>query len=230
MRAALSTEGARPIAADENVNGEEALRALVKPYLPVAAGDVTSIGSIPHACGDYCRAGVCRFHRKGKCFDGPLCRFCHCPGADHPPPPKTQKKRNAKHTGRTNKQESKPTKRDTRRQRENEQCENTRTNGPADTNAAALAALFAALQVDAPPPAMCPPMFCPPLPPPCMMQMPLPPMIPPPPMMPIMGFMPAWGLAPFDPRRRRGLAPVPELAALQPFGRYASQLTTVDDN
>jgi hypothetical protein len=46
-------------------------------------GNLLSIGSIPHFCGEAC-VGPCRFHRKGKCFDGPLCRFCHIPGDNHP--------------------------------------------------------------------------------------------------------------------------------------------------
>jgi hypothetical protein len=52
--------------------------SFLDPYLPKCAGEATSIGSIPHACGQAC-VGPCRFHRKGKCFDGTLCRFCHFP-------------------------------------------------------------------------------------------------------------------------------------------------------
>jgi hypothetical protein len=54
----------------------------LNPYLPSHAGQMMSIGSIPHAHGVAC-VGPCRFHRKGKCFDGSLCRFCHFPD-DHP--------------------------------------------------------------------------------------------------------------------------------------------------
>jgi hypothetical protein len=54
----------------------------LNPYLPCHGGQMMSIGSIPHAHGVAC-VGPCRFHRKGKCFDGSLCRFCHFPD-DHP--------------------------------------------------------------------------------------------------------------------------------------------------
>merc|ERR1719359_596684 len=55
---------------------------LLDRFIPRYRGEPTSIGSIPHAAGDAC-GGACRFHRKGKCFDGALCRFCHLPD-DHP--------------------------------------------------------------------------------------------------------------------------------------------------
>jgi hypothetical protein len=50
-----------------------------------------SIGSIPHAHGVAC-VGPCRFHRKGKCFDGSLCRFCHFPDEHPGAVKKTQRK------------------------------------------------------------------------------------------------------------------------------------------
>jgi len=56
------------------------LLTLLQRFIPRdQLGNLLSIGSIPHFCGEAC-VGPCRFHRKGKCFDGPLCRFCHCPG------------------------------------------------------------------------------------------------------------------------------------------------------
>merc|ERR1719399_2087740 len=66
------------------VHAEETLVPLIYRCIPRDhAGQLLSIGSIPHFCGEAC-VGPCRFHRKGKCFDGPLCRFCHIPGDNHP--------------------------------------------------------------------------------------------------------------------------------------------------
>jgi len=36
---------------------------------------IKSLGSVPHVSGKPCRP--CDFHKKGKCFDGVTCRFCH---------------------------------------------------------------------------------------------------------------------------------------------------------
>lgn len=65
----------------------DALHDLVRPFVPEEEGVALSVGSIPHMCGEACVPGACRFHRKGKCFDGLLCRFCHCAG-DHAKPVK----------------------------------------------------------------------------------------------------------------------------------------------
>lgn len=76
-----------------------ALQELVLPFVPVPVDGVPlSVGSIPHAAGEACGPGPCRFHRKGKCFDGVLCRFCHCTDSDHakPRPAKAAPKRTAK--------------------------------------------------------------------------------------------------------------------------------------
>jgi hypothetical protein len=65
------------------VHAEETLIPLIYRCIPRdTASQLLSIGSIPHFCGEAC-VGPCRFHRKGKCFDGPLCRFCHMDGT-HP--------------------------------------------------------------------------------------------------------------------------------------------------
>jgi len=56
---------------------ESFLKAMVKPYVPVVNGELTSIGSIANVQGNAVAVGLCRFHVKGKCFDGILCRFCH---------------------------------------------------------------------------------------------------------------------------------------------------------
>jgi len=37
--------------------------------------NIKSLGSVPHVSGKPCRP--CDFHKKGKCFDGVTCRFCH---------------------------------------------------------------------------------------------------------------------------------------------------------
>lgn len=77
------------------VHAEETLIPLIYRCIPRdPAGNLLSIGSIPHFCGEAC-VGPCRFHRKGKCFDGPLCRFCHMdgphPGAVKKVPKKSRK-------------------------------------------------------------------------------------------------------------------------------------------
>jgi hypothetical protein len=77
------------------VHAEETLTPLIYRCIPRdQAGQLLSIGSIPHFCGEAC-VGPCRFHRKGKCFDGPLCRFCHMegphPGAVKKVPKKSRK-------------------------------------------------------------------------------------------------------------------------------------------
>jgi len=77
------------------VHAEETLIPLIYRCIPRdTAGNLLSIGSIPHFCGEAC-VGPCRFHRKGKCFDGPLCRFCHMegphPGAVKKVPKKSRK-------------------------------------------------------------------------------------------------------------------------------------------
>jgi hypothetical protein len=62
------------------VHAEETLTPLIYRCIPRdQPGQLLSIGSIPHFCGEAC-VGPCRFHRKAKCFDGPLCRFCHMDG------------------------------------------------------------------------------------------------------------------------------------------------------
>jgi hypothetical protein len=77
------------------VHAEETLTPLIYRCIPRdQSGQLLSIGSIPHFCGEAC-VGPCRFHRKGKCFDGPLCRFCHMdgphPGAVKKVPKKSRK-------------------------------------------------------------------------------------------------------------------------------------------
>jgi len=63
---------------------ETFLKAMVKPYVPVRNGELTSIGSIANVQGgDAAYVGLCRFHVKGKCFDGVLCRFCHLSRDEH---------------------------------------------------------------------------------------------------------------------------------------------------
>jgi len=49
----------------------------------------TSVGSVAHSEGRPCRP--CRFHQKGKCFDGVLCGLCHfsCGHTVAPKQPKT---------------------------------------------------------------------------------------------------------------------------------------------
>jgi hypothetical protein len=81
------------------VHAEETLTPLIYRCIPRdQAGQLLSIGSIPHFCGEAC-VGPCRFHRKGKCFDGPLCRFCHMegphPGAVKKVPKKSRKVKKA---------------------------------------------------------------------------------------------------------------------------------------
>lgn len=57
---------------------EQALRDIATPHIPVVDGQITSIGSIPYVTGGISNCvGLCRFHVKGKCFDGVLCRFSH---------------------------------------------------------------------------------------------------------------------------------------------------------
>jgi hypothetical protein len=63
--------------APSRATATEALQDLVTPYVPIVDGQPTSIGSLPCAAG----SSLCRFNRKGKCFDGVLCRFSHIPDA-----------------------------------------------------------------------------------------------------------------------------------------------------
>lgn len=85
-RASLVAHGAAvPAVKQQAGSATAALQHLVRSFVPEEAGEALSIGSIPHASGDACSAGACRFHKKGKCFDGLLCRFCHCAG-EHPKP------------------------------------------------------------------------------------------------------------------------------------------------
>lgn len=86
-RAALLADGAALGPAMSGAAAGPALQELVRPFVPEEDGKPLSIGSIPHASGDACLTGACRFHRKGKCFDGVLCRFCHVSG-EHPKPSK----------------------------------------------------------------------------------------------------------------------------------------------
>lgn len=74
------------VKAPQQGTATEALQGVVRSFVPEEDGPL-SIGSIPHAAGEPCAAGACRFHKKGKCFDGLLCRFCHC-GGDHTKPAK----------------------------------------------------------------------------------------------------------------------------------------------
>merc|ERR1712159_838754 len=81
------------------IHAEETLTPLIYRCIPRdQAGQLLSIGSIPHFCGEAC-VGPCRFHRKGKCFDGPLRRFCHMegphPGAVKKVPKKSRKVKKA---------------------------------------------------------------------------------------------------------------------------------------
>jgi hypothetical protein len=105
---------------------EEALVPLIYRCIPRDHnGNLLSIGSIPHFCGEAC-VGPCRFHRKGKCFDGALCRFCHLdgphPGAVKKVPKKSRKAKKS------------PTR-------------NGMPDGVPSGSTNALAALFAALDV-----------------------------------------------------------------------------------
>lgn len=53
-------------------------------------GEITSIGSIPHAGGHFCQP--CAFHMKAKgCYDGVLCTFCHFHTGHSCAPKKTKK-------------------------------------------------------------------------------------------------------------------------------------------
>lgn len=54
---------------------EKTLREMVAPHLPSVEGEEASIGDALAALGY--NVGLCRFHVKGKCFDGALCRFAH---------------------------------------------------------------------------------------------------------------------------------------------------------
>merc|ERR1719482_2311852 len=57
---------------------EQTLRDMASPHIPVVDGQLTAIGSIPYFTGGIANCvGLCRFHVKGKCFDGVLCRFSH---------------------------------------------------------------------------------------------------------------------------------------------------------
>jgi hypothetical protein len=63
---------------------ESFLKDMVKPYVPMVNDELTSIGSIPNIqTGANFSVGLCRFHVKGKCFDGTLCRFCHLRREEH---------------------------------------------------------------------------------------------------------------------------------------------------
>jgi hypothetical protein len=63
---------------------EKFLQEIVRPFVPVVDFEETSIGSILHLRrGVQNCAGLCRFHVKGKCFDGILCRFCHMSRDEH---------------------------------------------------------------------------------------------------------------------------------------------------
>jgi hypothetical protein len=91
----MSEELGITVPAMDPVHAEETLTPLIYRCIPRdQAGQLLSIGSIPHFCGEAC-VGPCRFHRKGKCFDGPLCRFCHMegphPGAVKKVPKKSRK-------------------------------------------------------------------------------------------------------------------------------------------
>jgi hypothetical protein len=109
------------------IHAEETLVPLIYRCIPRDhAGQLLSIGSIPHFCGEAC-VGPCRFHRKGKCFDGPLCRFCHLDGP-HPGAVKKVPKKSRK-AKKSPKRDGMP------------------ENGMPGGNTNALAALFAALDV-----------------------------------------------------------------------------------
>lgn len=91
-RASLCAHGAAcPPVKQQAGNATAALQHLVRSFVPEEGGEVLSIGSIPHVAGDACTAGACRFFKKGKCFDGLLCRFSHssepCPKPAKPPRP-----------------------------------------------------------------------------------------------------------------------------------------------
>jgi hypothetical protein len=63
---------------------EKFLQDTVRPHVPVVDGQETSIGSIKqNKNGVATCAGLCRFHVKGKCFDGILCRFSHLSREEH---------------------------------------------------------------------------------------------------------------------------------------------------
>jgi hypothetical protein len=79
LHQALAGAGTVPV---ERPPDESSLTEMLDPFIPRCGGTICSIGSIPHAYGMAC-VGPCRFHRKGKCFDGVLCRFCHFPD-EHP--------------------------------------------------------------------------------------------------------------------------------------------------
>merc|ERR1719160_734936 len=109
------------------VHAEETLTPLIYRCIPRdQAGQLLSIGSIPHFCGEAC-VGPCRFHRKGKCFDGPLCRFCHMEGP-HPGAVKKVPKKSRK-AKKSPKKDGMP------------------DGVPGGSSTNALAALFAALDV-----------------------------------------------------------------------------------
>jgi hypothetical protein len=108
------------------IHAEETLVPLIYRCIPRDhAGQLLSIGSIPHFCGEAC-VGPCRFHRKGKCFDGPLCRFCHLDGP-HPGAVKKVPKKSRK-AKKSPKKDGMP-------------------DGVPSSSTNALAALFAALDV-----------------------------------------------------------------------------------
>jgi hypothetical protein len=86
-RAALLQDGAALGPAVSGAGAGPALQELIRPFVPEEEGKALSIGSIPHVHGEACLTGACRFHRKGKCFDGVLCRFCHASG-EHVKPAK----------------------------------------------------------------------------------------------------------------------------------------------